>query len=496
MQIGQKLYNTVFDVNIRSLFEASRQRARAEGKRLRIRLCLTEVPELARLPWESMYNTSSEHFFACSIETPIVRYLATSYDNGQRNTTLPLRMLVISASPRNFDAKDIEQQWRTIQSSVRVLQDQGVLHVEYLRDITIQRLQARLRREKYDIIHFIGHGEFNDSSQNGTLFFLTDQGNVKTVTGNVLGALLYDAAPTLRLVILNACDGARANSRHSFSGVAQHLVQKSIPMVIAMQSQISVQAATKFSEIFYQSLIDGYPVDAALTEARKSLWFELNTMEWAIPVLFMRTSDGYLLDAKSLSSKSSNSPAPSTRLAESTLPPRPILQMNRRLGGNSKDEKPSPNLRIKKGDQVRQFSIMYRWGKQKFSETCSFLINDCKIEFRMLDHEYGSEPSNPKCISAFRILFGEKVQRCKGFERDIVLVSEQKVQQKLQPKSKKTNFVIAEKGREFTILGKQFYLRCVVKDVKFRPKHLNRPIKYKVFERFQLDVEVIYKGKR
>ena len=53
-----------------SLDEASRQDAG-----LRIRLRLTDVPELADLAWEYLYNPTLNRFLALSVETPIVRYL-------------------------------------------------------------------------------------------------------------------------------------------------------------------------------------------------------------------------------------------------------------------------------------------------------------------------------------------------------------------------------------------------------------------------------------
>ncbi len=47
---------------------------------------------------------------------------------------------------------------------------------------------------------------------------------------------------------------------------------------------------------FYGALADGYPVDAALTEARKAIKTEGNDLEWGTPVLYMRTPDGRIFD--------------------------------------------------------------------------------------------------------------------------------------------------------------------------------------------------------
>ena len=43
-------------------------------------------------------------------------------------------------------------------------------------------------------------------------------------------------------------------------------------------------------------LAEGQPVDAAVTEARLSIFADHNDVEWATPVLFMRVADGRLFD--------------------------------------------------------------------------------------------------------------------------------------------------------------------------------------------------------
>jgi CHAT domain-containing protein len=73
---------------------------------------------------------------------------------------------------------------------------------------------------------------------------------------------------SLRLVVLNACEGARISPEDPFSGVAQTLVRESIPAVIAMQFEITDDAAVAFAEDFYRATAQGYPVDAALTAAQ------------------------------------------------------------------------------------------------------------------------------------------------------------------------------------------------------------------------------------
>jgi len=97
---------------------------------------------------------------------------------------------------------------------------------------------------------------------------------------------------SLRLVILNACEGARSARDDPFGGVAQALVRQGIPAVIAMQFEISDPAALTFSQSFYQAIADGLPVDLAMVEARRAIFAEGYEVEWATPVLYLRSPDG------------------------------------------------------------------------------------------------------------------------------------------------------------------------------------------------------------
>jgi hypothetical protein len=73
--VGEQLYEAVFRDEIRSCLRRSMDEAKRQQKGLRIRLRLSEVPELANLPWEYLYDRSRDTFLALSSETPLVRYL-------------------------------------------------------------------------------------------------------------------------------------------------------------------------------------------------------------------------------------------------------------------------------------------------------------------------------------------------------------------------------------------------------------------------------------
>lgn len=62
-----------------------------------------------------------------------------------------------------------------------------------------------------------------------------------------------------------------------------------------MQYAITDRAAIEFAQMFYESLADGLPIDAAVSEARKAISVGLaNSLEWGTPVLHLRAADGVL----------------------------------------------------------------------------------------------------------------------------------------------------------------------------------------------------------
>ena len=81
--------------------------------------------------------------------------------------------------------------------------------------------------------------------------FEDEDGNGVPVGGPSLAYLLQDH-PSLRLAVLNACNGARASRDDTFAGTAQVLVQRGVPAVIAMQSEVMDETACGFAEKFYR----------------------------------------------------------------------------------------------------------------------------------------------------------------------------------------------------------------------------------------------------
>jgi len=294
-ELGAALFGAVFEGQVETALRRSLDKAREKDKGLRIRLHLVDVPDLAELPWEVLYDPVLDQFMGLSLDTPIVRYLGLPEPIEALAVKPPLRVLVVISSPINRPELDVDREWSKLVQGLGGEEEGDLVVLERLEEATLGALQKRLRRGEYHVFHFIGHGGFDAAAQDGVLALEDEKGMQRLVRGQALGTLLHDER-TLRLAMLNACEGARASASDPFAGTAQSLVRRQIPAVIAMQFEISDKAAMILAGEFYTALADGYPVDAALTEARKAIYLQGDEKAWGTPVLYMRSPDGRIFD--------------------------------------------------------------------------------------------------------------------------------------------------------------------------------------------------------
>lgn len=287
--IGGRLFDAVFAGAVRDCYRASLAEATSKGHGLRLRLRLTDVPEIATWPWEFLFDSSQNRFIALSRETPLVRYLDFAERVEILEVAAPLRVLLVVSSPTDYAQLDVERECGKMEEAVAGLKNDGRLSVDRLDAATLGELQRALTRQTYHILHFIGHGGADGASE-GHLMFEDNDERGYAVDGSTLGTLLHNH-PSMRIALLNACEGARALGKDSFAGVAQRLVQQGIPCVVAMQFEISDASAIQFSTAFYEGVASGQPVDQAVAQGRLAIYSEVSDLEWATPVLYLRSPD-------------------------------------------------------------------------------------------------------------------------------------------------------------------------------------------------------------
>ncbi len=266
--------------------------------RLKLRL---RPPEFAQLPWEFLWEPRRRDYICLSQDTPLVRYLEQPQPVRPLTVTPPLRILGMVASPYNMQELDVAAEKGRVEQALAVANSVGPEFPSSGwrgRRPAICSGHCAGRAVRRPHLPFRGAWEFDPGLGEGVLWLADERGRGRALTATQLARLLGDHTE-LRLVVLNACEGARGSELDVFSSTAATLVQRHIPAVLAMQYEISDQAALLLVEWFYESLTEGLPVDAAVAEARKAIASaSAHTLEWGTPVLFMRAKDGRILMCK------------------------------------------------------------------------------------------------------------------------------------------------------------------------------------------------------
>ncbi len=293
--LGQRLFKALFTEEIRANYLATHNDAVRHGKGMRLQLVL-ENPELTEYPWEFLYDAASGQFLSLYEETPIVRFIELPRPILPLATAPPLRVVALAPSPKDYEQLDVARERKNLDAALESLVRSKLLEVDWVAAPTLDGLRAQLLQREYHIFHFIGHGSFDRAHDDGILAFENEDGRAVQVSGERLGIFLGNHR-TLRLAVLNACEGARTSPEDPFAGTASTLVRSgNLPAVVAMQFEITDTAAIDFGRGFYGALANGRTVDAAVSQGRQAIFARDNDVEWGTPVLYLRAADGQIFD--------------------------------------------------------------------------------------------------------------------------------------------------------------------------------------------------------
>lgn len=279
--LGRQLFEKVFTKGVRDAWRASRDKME---DLLRLRLHLEQDSRLLSIPWELLFDPDRGRFVAT--ERPVVRTLDSPTQSRPLAGPKPLRILAVLSCPPDVPLLEIEREWSVLDQVVGE-------SMELKKSVppTLDEIDYALRGSAWHVLHFVGHGRADE--EGGFLFLESQEGTSRPVDHIRLGTFL--GHESLRLVVLNSCEGARLGRNDPFSGVAQALLSGGVPAVLAMQQVVSDAAAIAFAKFFYGALAGGLPIDEALLEARRSLYRQ-SEAEWVIPVLYLNSPDGCLIE--------------------------------------------------------------------------------------------------------------------------------------------------------------------------------------------------------
>jgi hypothetical protein len=282
---GEDLFESLFQGEVRRLYDEAR--SRQQGRKLDLVLT-SMVPWIAEKPWEFAYDRTRNSFLATEEVHFIRNALAAVPAERIAPRRGPLRILVAAAQPVGFGRLSVAQEEEVIRRGFDALVAAGLVEVETLARATPGAILSSVSNGRFDIVHFIGHGAFDEGSGVGSLIFEDGNGGSLQVPERSLREIFCGRG--VSLIFLNACQTGSGGKADFNKGVAQALVSHGLPALVANQYSVLDSSATSFAQHFYWALAQGMGVGQAAREARIAVNCSMqgDIIDWAVPVVYAR----------------------------------------------------------------------------------------------------------------------------------------------------------------------------------------------------------------
>lgn len=227
-----------------------------------------EGAELLSLPFEALRLPDDR---VLALQPPVVMWRRPAGLQRPPHAALagPLKVLVAVGAPDEDRSRaavlDHERELGHLLDAVEPMARQENAEVRILEVGHPDAIGAAFRSDAYHVLHLSCHGG------PGELELEDEDGGPVRVTPQQLLAPLQAAGRPLPLVLLNACHGGVQGSESA--SFAEALLRAGIPAVLAMQTSVSDDHATRLARAFYTDVTTGEHLrpSRALAQARRLL---------------------------------------------------------------------------------------------------------------------------------------------------------------------------------------------------------------------------------
>lgn len=236
---------------------------------------LHEDNDVLNLPWLRATDNASGKKLLEIPNLHLVKGFQRAADNYHPLGSTSLKILVMVSSPEDSPFVNLlsyeEEETRLIQAFDPLLQT-GRVEIHFTEDGSLESLEKSLQKEQYHILHFSGHGSYNEDTGTGYLH-LEDPIDLSTqlVSGNDFTHAIIKGGRSIPLVVLSSCQTAKGKTSGTFGGVTNRLLEGSLPAIVSMSMKVLDDYATKFMERFYTLIAQSQPAFVAFTESVRYL---------------------------------------------------------------------------------------------------------------------------------------------------------------------------------------------------------------------------------
>jgi tetratricopeptide (TPR) repeat protein len=288
------------------------RRLHDSGDRVCLHLLHTDNTIL-NLPWSIAIDDISGGPIGQIKRLVLARGVAGRYRDSAEETQKaapPLKILIMTAAPEN-PGDPRHQDWqrrlsyedeeRAILEAFEPLMSQGLVEVDFTASGSLQALEEKIKANKYHILHFTGHADFDEETGTGVLELEKEMSMAaEAVTDREFAeAVICKAGHRSPLVMLSSCRTAQGKSEKGLGGVTNQLLRAGVPVVAAMGMLILDYYAAYFSAAFYGRMAKketvfeafrGAVLDLKEKEAldhARGLTPGRAPLQWLIPKLYM-----------------------------------------------------------------------------------------------------------------------------------------------------------------------------------------------------------------
>ncbi|MEM8501764.1 MAG: CHAT domain-containing protein [Cyanobacteria bacterium P01_D01_bin.1] len=309
VHLGKTLHNELFRGQLRDSWVAAQGVAHHRQDLLRLRIGIKDS-RLQQLPWEALHAGTRP--LATGTDVIFSRYILNRHQVHSNPAVQSsaagqvLRILMVIAAPNDQERLELKQEVHHLQLELhpRMVEasDSSVdVQLKILEQPGRAELTQELERGNYQALHYAGHSNLGNAG--GDLYLVSRQtGLTERLSGEDLAGLLVNNG--VKLAVFNSCRGGYSSGSDEGwqeRNLAQALVNRGMPAVIAMTERIPDHVAITFTQLLYRNLKKGLAIDLSLNRTRQGLISAYGSHQfyWVLPTLYMHPLfDGYLVKTK------------------------------------------------------------------------------------------------------------------------------------------------------------------------------------------------------